>query len=331
MPKQSPLWASAYLSLSLSLLLTGCIKPGQDTTGVRQEPSTILDADHGGVRIALPQIDPASLNKVGKDTAVSDTAAQAWFQLDITGDNMKQLIYRFPIPNQSASPIEITGIPAGKKRSFHGILLNGSGVMTHEGTTLADIQGGVLTDVRLYLAKAGGSAGICVLIEGQKLPACAVDSGKVPVDTTPKPGPEMGGSIPMPGSGAKGATLCFEMRFDYADSACETQGFAKMDFLDGKILFGNMMVADNPFIGYSDVHGSYDPASISFYGINENGLTLLGDTLSLQGYMGVGGTMAKGTYQRFPSGKKGIWTMSSVVCGSWIPKYPDASCSAAAK
>jgi hypothetical protein len=225
--------------------------------------------------------------------------------------------------------LEITGIPAGKKRSFHGILLNGSGVMTHEGATTADIQGGILTDIRLYLARAG-SAGICVVIEGQKLPTCAgADSSKVPIDTTPKPGPDAGGPIPMPGSGAKEATLCFEMRFDYADSACEVQGFARMDILDGKIMFGNMMVADNPYIGYSGVHGSYDSASISFYGVNDNGLTLLSDTLSLQGYMGIGGTMAKGNYQRFPSGKKGVWTMSSVVCGSWNPKFPDASCSAA--
>lgn len=33
---------------------------------------------------------------------------------------------------------------------------------------------------------------------------------------------------------------------DYANSACEIQGYSKMDFLDGKIVYGNMLVADIP-------------------------------------------------------------------------------------
>jgi len=322
------------------------MKSGEDATGVRAEPATVLDANHGGARIALPQIDPAALGKGGADTTIPDTLARVWFQLSITGEGMSELSYSFPVTKQANPLIEIKGIPAGKNRSFHGRLVNGSGLTTYEGITLADIQGGVFTEVRLFLAKAG-SASVCVIIEGQPLPPCAVvdtatpppnpwpsrdssaiggcwrlssawvsgkvklydtmmngsmgtlqsdsgatlffttwarhrdtlaailvspdldqkwlfygfvagnnegwmgtitnyttgkttpfgskslacsavpDSGKTPRDTVPKPV----GSIPMPGSGAPRTTLCFEMRFDYANSACEVQGYAKMDFL----------------------------------------------------------------------------------------------------
>lgn len=444
MQKKTLPWSAAFFSLSLALI--GCLKSGDDTTGARSEPSAVLDADHGGARIALPQIDPAALGKGGVDTTIPDTLAKAWFDLTITGDNMPEQSYSFPVSKQTNPIIEIKGIPAGKNRSFHGRLVNGRGVTTHEGITLADIQGGVFADIRLFLAKALGSATICVVIEGQPLPPCAMedtllpppnpwpgrdssaiggcwllssawvsgkvklydsmmngsmgtllsdsgavlffttwarnhdtlaailvspnldqkwlfyglvagnnegwmgtitnyttgkttpfgskslscsttDSSKIPHDTVPATKPPTG-SIPMPGSGAPETTLCFEMRFDYGNSACEVQGYAKMDFLDGKIMFGNMLVADIPNREYSGIIGSYDSASINFYGVTQVGAPMSRDTLSLQGRMGIGATMAKGSYVRLPSEKKGIWTMSLVACGSWTPKYPDPSCTA---
>jgi hypothetical protein len=439
MQKKTLLRTTAFLSLSLAF--AGCMKSGEDATGVRAEPATVLDANHGGARIALPQIDPAALGKGGADTTIPDTLARVWFQLSITGEGMSELSYSFPVTKQANPLIEIKGIPAGKNRSFHGRLVNGSGLTTYEGITLADIQGGVFTEVRLFLAKAG-SASVCVIIEGQPLPPCAAvdtvtpppnpwpsrdssaiggcwrlssawvsgkvrlydtmmngsmgtlqsdsgatlffttwarhrdtlaailvspdldqkwlfygfvagnnegwmgtitnyttgkttpfgskslacsavpDSGKTPRDTVPKPV----GSIPMPGSGAPRTTLCFEMRFDYANSACEVQGYAKMDFLGGNILFGDMTIADRPAREYSNIIGSYDSASINFYGVTQDIQPMSRDTLSLQGRLSADATMAKGSYVRLPSEKKGIWTMSLVTCGSWTPKYPDPSC-----
>ena len=448
MQNKTRLWSAAFFSSALAL--AGCMKSGEQATGLRPEVAGELDATHGGARIALPEIDPAALGKTGKDTPVADTLAKAWFELSITGENMKEMFYRFPLPNPGNLPFEIKGIPAGKKRSFHGSLLNGNRVATHEGITQADIQAGTYAEIRLFLAKAGGSAAVCVVIEGHMLPPCAgdtlkpppnpwpepdsgaiggcwqfssawlsgkvklydsvvngmkgvfqrdsggdlpfttwarhgdtlvailispnfeekwllqgwvsgkneawtggisnhatgkttsfaakslpcsvvADPGKVPTDPVPNPKPVPGaaGSIPLPRSGAPRTTLCFEMRFDYANSACEVQGLAKMDFLDGKIVYGYIMVADRPNREYTVAGGSYDSAAIAFYGITRDDSAVPRDTLSLRGYMGAGATMAKGDYQRWPSGTKGIWTLNAVACGSWTPKYPDASCSAA--
>jgi hypothetical protein len=416
------------------------MRSGEDATGARPQTSSVLDADHGGARIALPEIDLAALGKAGADTG-SDSTAKAWFEITITGENMADMFFRFPLTGRDAREIEIKGIPAGKQRSFHGSLLNAQRILTHEGITRADIQGGVMTAIRLFLAKAGGSASVCVVIEGQKLPPCAIDtlppgqpwpkrdsaaiggcwvfssawlSGKVAFydsgmkdglgifrpdsggvleittwarhgdtlaailispdplrkwllygfvlgknegwtgtitdhatgKTTPfgakslpcsmmaddsvpnPPKPDPVGSIPMPGSGAPKATLCFEMRFDYANPACEIQGHAKMEFFDGKIPYGNILVADTPGRSYMGASGSYDSAAIRLYGVSDPDISGLRDTLTLNGYLGGGATMAKGDYVRLPSGKKGIWTMKLVACGSQTFKSPDPSCAA---
>jgi hypothetical protein len=440
-------WASSVFTASIaaSLALTGCMKSGEDVAGARPGAASVLDASHGGARIVLPAFDPSALAKLGADSGSPDTAAKAWFELGITGENMASLFYRFPLTLKGAQTFEIKGIPAGKQRSFRGSLRNAGGVVTHEGVTLADIQAGVYADVRLFLAKASGGASVCVVIEGQKLPPCALDSlppppdsaaiggcwqllsdwvggkvklydsprdgsmgilvrdtgavldfsnwtrrgdtltailyapnltekwlfngvirangaewsgmitnsvsgkttsfsaktlpcalvvepGKVPSDTLPpKPDTSAAGSIPMPGSGAKRTTLCFEMRFDYGTGSCEVQGYAKMDFLDGKIPFGNMSVAEMPGLSYTNIMGQYDSSAIRFYGVTKEPGTVQQDTLDLKGYIGGNGTMAKGDYLRLPSGKKGNWTMKVVQCGAWYPVYPDSSCFAKAK
>jgi hypothetical protein len=453
---QKKIWTWSFALLGGLLAFAGCMKSGEDATGPRPETVSVLDASHGGARISLPDIDPAALAALEKgagDTTVPDTLAKAWFELSITGENMQEQSYRFPITTRGGQIIEIKGIPAGKKRSFHGSLWNGKRVLTHEGITVADIQAGVYADIRLFLAKAGGSASICVIIEGQKLPACAgdtlsppvdpwpvpdsganagcwqlasdwitgkvkfygtpldgsmgvllrdsgsalyftlwsrqgdtlaavlispdngakwifrgvilsagavwtgtithatlgktapfsaktlpcgmvVEPGKTPPDSVPvppKPDPIPVDAIPMPGSGAKETKLCFEMRFDYGKDACELSGLAKMTFLDGKILNGNMTVADRPSRDYWRTMGQYDSGSISFYGVTAEASGSPRDTLSLKGRIGAGATMAKGEYVRLPSGKAGNWTMNAVACGAWTPVYPDSSCFATAK
>jgi hypothetical protein len=326
-------WTTVLFAVSLAL--TGCMKSGEDATGARSETAPALDESHGGARIALPDIDPSALAKLGPDSASPDTAATAWFELGITGDGMPSLFYKFPLA-KGGQTFEIKGIPAGKQRSFHGSLRNANGVLTHDGITLADIKAGAFADVRLYLAKAGGTANVCVVIEGQKLPACAQDSlpPKLPPDSVPvPPKPDSGalGSIPMPGAGSTQATLCFEMRFDYGTTACERQGFAKMTFQAGKITQGNMVVADRPSPFYTGIMGQYDSANISFYGVTQDAGVTVQDTLDLKGRVSLDATMAKGDYLRLPSGKKGNWTMKVAPCGAAYPVYPDPSCPAKAK
>lgn len=77
------------------------------------------------------------------------------------------------------------------------------------------------------------------------------------------------------------------------------------------------------------VSGAYDSSAIRFYGITAADPSVPRDTLTLQGYIGSGGGMAKGDYLRSPAGKKGIRAMRLVECGAWTPKYPDPSCTAA--
>lgn len=450
MQKRFTFWTSALLASAIALI--GCMKSGEDAAGSRSGTDPVLDESHGGAHIVLPEIDPAALEKGGADS-VYDTTAKAWFELAISGENMQELSYRFAITGKGGQAFDIKGIPAGKKRSFHGRLLNANRILTHEGITVADIQAGSYADVRLFLAKANGSASVCVVIEGQKPPACATDTlpppvdpwpvpdsgaiagcwqlysswiagqvkfydtqvnggmgvllrdsgealhfttwsrqldtlaailispdsgkkwllrgtilgsgtawigtitdyatgktasftaktlpcgmvpepGKTPPDSIPvphKPDPVPAGSIPMPGSGGKQATLCFEMRFDYCTGACELSGYAKMDFLEGKILYGDLNVADRPGRSYTKLMGLYDAGSISFYGVTPDMSSAIHDTLSLTGRIGVGADMAKGDYLRLPSGKKGNWTMKVTPCGTWTPVYPDSSCFATAK
>lgn len=445
MQNKSCLWTSALFIVSIGL--SGCMKSGEDATGLKPETAPGLDDKHGGARVVLPEIDPAALGKVGADTSVPDTSVKAWFELSITGASMNEMFYRFPLSNRGGQSIEIKGIPAGKKRSFRGSLLNGRNVLTHEGITFADIQAGAYADVRLFLAKASGSAGICIVIEGQRLPACAVDTltpppdsaaiggcwqisspwiagkakfhdayvngakgvlvrdsgaalyfttwarrgdtldailispnpeekwlfrgvilgnnatwagnitnyitgksadfsaktlscssvvepGKLPIDSLlvpPRPDPGNLGSIPLPGSGAKQGTLCFEIRFDYASKNCEVSGFAKMDFLDGKILFGNLTFAETKVHQFSIQSGKYDTVAISLYAETHVGSDDHLDTLSMNGIISLNRKQAKGNYVRLPANRRGDWTMSLVECGSWRPVYPDSSCFAAAR
>ncbi len=445
--------ATALFALSLGAM--SCMKPGQEVTGSESSPTgatALLDAKHGGARISLPEIDFATLSKVGKDAVPNDTMTRAFFELTITGANMTSMVFQYPLSNKGGQTFEIFGIPAGTKRSFHGRLLSSDKQLTHEGVTVTDIKSGVLIDLRLYLFKSAGAAKVCVVIEGQKLPACALDSvpppplppdtvtssscwhvssdsvsgqmslyseyvngylgvlvtpngirlpvttwlrlgdslsvivirpsmdkkwrfsgpvtanvqwtatgvggpmespfllyGKTipcgdtvivppkdtlpppPMDTLPPPKDSVRvGAIPSAASSAGEVTLCFEMRFDYAGK-CELSGIAKMGFFAGQITRGNITVADRVSSMFSETRGDYSksPSLIHIETISPvssasgNGVA---DTLVLDGNISSDRTMVKGEYLRLPEEKKGIWTMTSVTCGSWKPKYPDSTC-----
>lgn len=442
-PKKS--WA--LIGLALPLFLLGCLKPAEDTVGSdlpTSDAKGVLDAEHGGARITLPEIDFSILGKVGLDTVISDTAVRAYFELTISGSNMTDMFFHFPLRKKGGQSFEIKGIPAGAKRVFYGRLLTRDFVLSQEGTTVAAIKAGAFSDIQLYLKKAAGSANICIVIEGQKLPACATDSlppvdtlppppdttalsscwyissdsvsgqmtlfpeymggfkgeivttsglhlpittwamlgdtlsvivvrasgdkkwqligqvtfgmlwsatgmgqpkespflvyGKAincgdtisvpPIDTVPPPKDTLkAGSIPLPISSVGEVTVCFEWRFDYGDK-CELYGFSKMGFMAGSITRGYISVADKPGREYSIEYGSTDqsPSSIRIFGTMENSGTSTYDTLDLQGTISSDRTMAKGDYFQLPAEKKGIWTMKSVVCKNWTPRYPDSTC-----
>ncbi|MEO7423606.1 MAG: hypothetical protein ABI036_00365 [Fibrobacteria bacterium] len=185
--RKRKIWMS--IGLALPLAFSGCMKPSQDggITAPTDNPSSHegLDASHGGARVMLPEIDPATLNKQGVDTIIIDTMPQGWFELTISGPNMSDIFLQYPLGKKGGYAFEVKAIPAGKNRSFHGRLLNRQMQPTHEGVTVADIRAGEFTDIHLYLSKASGTANVCVVIEGMTPPACANDTiPPPPPDTT---------------------------------------------------------------------------------------------------------------------------------------------------
>lgn len=291
MPKTISSWTT--LLFAVSVTLTGCMKSGEDATGARPETPATLDESHGGARIALPDIDPSALAKLGPDSASPkpDSLAQAWFELGISGEGMPSLFYKFPLA-KGGQTFEIKGIPAGKKRSFHGGLRNANGLLTHDGITVADIQAGTFTDVRLYLAKAGGGANVCVVIEGQKVPACAQDS-------LPPPGP-----WPVPDSGAIGG--CWQLasgwvtgKIKFYDSA--TNGSMGVLIRDtGSVL---------PFTVWSR-HGDTLAAVLVSPDMAEKWL--------LQGVVYAGGAGWTGSITAYASGKTTSFGAKTLPCGTVI-------------
>ncbi len=445
------------------------MKSSQDAAGINSPNSPNgapnstkgLDATHGGARLVLPAIDAAALRKQGVDTTHVDTTRvdtlpMAWFELTISGSDMTDMDFKYPLATNGGTTIDIQSIPAGKGRNFHGRLFNGNGRLLYEGVTLADIRGGEYADVRLFLTKASGSANVCVVIEGQPVPACAMDSlpppppptsnlashcwyvtsdsvngllhlydqpvngfagylmtldmhslpvttwaynldtlsvivirpsmdkkwrlsgvvqngmywtgsvsgapmespfsfyGKpgacpqgtvvvIPIDTVPVPVPPIdtlsipvdtllppkdslkAGGIPGMNSSRGETTACFEIRLDYA-SGCEIDGFAKMTFVAGNIVKGYITIADHPSRSYSQILGSYDQNAIHIESVLPGFGVPTADSIMYDGAISMDRTMAKGNYLRLPAEKKGIWMMSSMVCGNWTLKNPDSSC-----
>jgi hypothetical protein len=324
--KQIPVLLLACLALPLAF--SGCLKdePAPIAPGAgNPETSEGLDARHGGVRITLPEIDPASLNKRALDTVGPvDTANTAWFELSISGNGMQEMFFRFPIRGkQGGETFTIKGIPAGLKRKFQGLLRNSEWEETHQGTTLADIEAGALSDIRLYLKKSTGGADMCVVIEGQKLPPCAIDTVKPPIDTVKPPidtvKPPKLSQIPDPRDTAA-TTICFTLSF-FDEMGCAIEGYAKMLFQKGVIRHGNLTLGGIPAQSYDNVIGKYDTLGMSFQGTTPIFMSVPHDTLLFNGRIEAGKRRsAKGETQSLPSGKKGTLYLGAVQCGSWTTK-----------
>jgi hypothetical protein len=314
---------SLFLGLSL-LALSGCLKSPQDPVenGLdgNQQPQ-LIDADHGGARIQLPSIDPAALMKASADsTKKPDSAAVAWFDLTISGSGMADMHFLYSIGvKPGGNAFEIKGIPAGPARKFTGKILDGNRKVAYEGAATTDVVGGKYSELQLRLSKSAGSVGVCVIIEGQPLPPCAIPVDTLPPDTIPV------GSIPLPGGNPKEQTLCFAMQFDYGGE-CRTEGFAKMNFVPGIIKFGYVTVNRKTPMTYSSILGSYDSTNFSLQAVLPATASAPADSLMLKGILSAKADMAKGEYVRLPSMKKGIWSMAVIPCGNITlapPKCPD--------
>jgi len=147
------------------------------------------------------------------------------------------------------------------------------------------------------------------------------------IDTLPPPkDTSKAGRIPSPISSMGETTLCFEMQL-HDDTRCKIEGYAKMSFFAGRITHGNITIAEGKGETYSQTLGSYDQTSINIQTVRPFSAGKPADSLMLDGSISIDRTMAKGEFIRLPSEKKGIWSMTSVVCGSWTPVYPDSSCS----
>jgi len=147
----------SIFGISLALLgLFGC--------DVRDRSPTQPEAagGKGSARIALPRL-PAEY--------LSDSAAQAWFSLSITGPGMVPISRTWPLTREAGAAVVVNGIPAGM-RVFLGKLIkldavNGDTTVTHEGGDTAYIGRDSVSEVFLYLkASTLGSAHVCVEVEG---------------------------------------------------------------------------------------------------------------------------------------------------------------------
>ncbi|MEO6094799.1 MAG: hypothetical protein ABIW76_03630 [Fibrobacteria bacterium] len=294
-------------------------------TDKNQDPQ-LINATHGGVRIQLPTIDPAALQKTSADTTKPPVPTVIWFDLSITGSGMAEMHFTYSIGvKPGGNAFEIKGIPAGLARKFTGKIIDGNKNVAYEGAATADVIAGKYSDLEMTLSKSTGSVGVCVIIEGQPLPPCAILPPIDPPDTVPVrvPVPVPVGSMPLPGGNPKEQTLCFSMQFDYGGD-CRAEGFAKMNFIPGVIKFGNLTVNTNTQRSYSSILGMYDATSFRLQAVSTADGSTPVDSLMLTGMMGAGATMAKGEYVRLPSMKKGIWSMAVITCGSiiWAPPNP---------
>jgi hypothetical protein len=119
----------------------------------------------GSARVALPAIPADFLLKAGAGT-------KALFALTVSGEGMAPIHKTWTLTSGAQTPVYVNDIPAGKVRVFHGQLVKLDSAMndtsvTHEGSDSAWIDRDSVTEVHLYLRKAGGgSAHVCVDVEG---------------------------------------------------------------------------------------------------------------------------------------------------------------------
>jgi len=114
----------------------------------------------GSAVVYLPQIPDGFLAKTFGSNAIGELT------LTITGPNMEPMIYSWPTNEIPTEPVTISGIPAGKGRVFSGQLINSTGTLSHEGSSVVDIFAGKTVRVHLYLERVKGDAIVTIEIEG---------------------------------------------------------------------------------------------------------------------------------------------------------------------
>lgn len=163
-------WKRILVPAAAAFGLLACNQP--DPSAVPPESAS------GSARVALPELPSGYLAGY----------AQAILYLDVTGPGMAPIRIAAPLAEGKAGSVDVKGIPPGKPRVFHGLLVRIDGskkdsTVTHEGSDTTGIQAGVVTEVHLFLKANGlGGAHVCLDVEGwPSNPAC----GKPPI---PQPG-----------------------------------------------------------------------------------------------------------------------------------------------
>jgi hypothetical protein len=120
----------------------------------------------GSAHVRLPSIPADYLAK-----SAAGSQAKALFALTIYGDGMAPIYQSWVLTPGQPQSAYIGDIPVGQ-RAFYGRLIKldsafGDTSVTHEGMDTAWIERDSVTDVNLFLRKAGGgTAHICVEVEG---------------------------------------------------------------------------------------------------------------------------------------------------------------------
>lgn len=136
-----------------------CVPEDKSSGPEIEEPAT-----YGEAEVLLPALPPGFLAKKAGDTL---RPVEPMFILTISGNGMVTRKQAWSLGSTSHSVL-VSNIPVGIRHFTGEIDLGGN--ITHADSVVAQIRSGETAMIRLKLGKVGGSALICVEIEGVPLP-----------------------------------------------------------------------------------------------------------------------------------------------------------------
>lgn len=156
--------SSPWIAAIALAILFGCMQEEDQPLA----PGSTGGKPTGSAEIRLPALPAGLLAK----RAVLDTVPDSldvMFILTISGPGMVARKQAWPLSRAGGEAVRVDNIPVGP-RLFRGAL-EVNGIITHEDSTRAAIEGGRTARVNLKLRSAIGNAVVCVEIEGAPLPA----------------------------------------------------------------------------------------------------------------------------------------------------------------
>ncbi len=173
------------------LALTAC--DSERPTSAAEENAPV-PAHFGSARIQLPNLPAGYPGPVAiRDSSVPSSGGEALFRLTISGPGMEPQVRSWILQPVMKDPILISGIPEGTRRIFSGSLAwldsnTRDTLITHEGADTVAIARGRVAGLVLRLRKVtGGSANICLEVEGWSDSSCVIVP---PVPVIPPPPPD---------------------------------------------------------------------------------------------------------------------------------------------